>query len=49
MSEFFFSINNPVGQEIENEARRRVALIMKDVATGKTSIKAEIKKRVGAT
>ena len=49
MTEFFFSVNNPIGQEIENEAGRRVAHIMKDVATGKTTIKAEIKKRVGAT
>lgn len=49
MTELFFSVISPIGQEIENEAGRRVALIMKDVAAGKTSVEAEIKKRVGAT
>jgi len=49
MTEFFFSVNNPIGQEIDTEARRRVARIMENVAEGKTTIEMEIKRRGDAT
>ena len=49
MNELFSNAHNSIGFEIEAEAKRRVDHILKDVAAGKTSIGAEIKKRGDAS
>ena len=49
MTELFLNSHNSIGLEIEAEAQQRIAKIMEEVAAGKTTIEAEIKKRRGAS